>query len=128
MKTSKKKTVTYKKRCEFCDKEFTTHRTHARTCSSGCRLKLYKKGYSNPKYMEMVAWFKNPAEAETFFKTLKAGCYNKTKELSGYCYIYKYTQYAIDNGYFKGEGHVCKHKSAVCKKCGSCDKNIKKKP
>jgi len=112
--------VLHHKRCEYCDKEFTAVSSKARTCSGLCRVRLFRKGFSNPKFMELVAWFKNPKDAQDFFETLPVGTYNKTREKSGYCYIYKYTKYAIDNGYCKGNPN-CKHKTAVCKKCGKCN-------
>jgi hypothetical protein len=81
----------YKKRCEYCDKAFTTSRKHTRTCTQKCRYKLFKGGFSNKTVMELVLMLPTVEAATKWLKSAPAGHYNYCTEESGYCYIYKYT-------------------------------------
>jgi len=81
----------YEKICEFCDKPFFAKRKHAKTCSNRCRVKLYRKGFSNSKVMKLIGTFDSPEMATIFKNGLPAGSYNFCEEKSGRCYVYRYT-------------------------------------
>ena len=90
----------YEKRCEWCDCDYVSTRKHSRTCSDGCRYKLWKGGFSNKKVMDLVVMLPTVYEANQWLKNVsKPGAiYNYCTEESGHCYIYKYTdEYLKEN-------------------------------
>ena len=81
----------HEKDCEWCGKRYVATRSHSRTCSSTCRFKLHKKGFSNKKVMNLVVMFPTREEAVAWIKKAKAGCYNLCVEENGFHYVYRYT-------------------------------------
>lgn len=79
----------YKKHCEYCDKEFVSCRRDQRVCSDVCRVKLWRRGFSDRKIMKLVAVFPEGITQEQL-KSFPKGNYNLCTEKSGKSYLYEY--------------------------------------